>query len=300
MPSSRPSAPSTSASSTTPATAQDVKPTRRVPSVVARARGGLAQPSSTSRRSLSGSPQVEKTTTNALEESTIASQLPPPPPPADSRRSSLAKTGVDVALPSSPARRPIGAREKRGSLGAAGRERERVRASLGRKSLGFGGAVPHAEQGQADAKQEDAEAEGEKTPTNPSPSIASQPTREAHRFPPQITQQQVDVAVKAVWAGLGLGGWRGKSEREGREGGAGETGEEWRETMCVAFVSLVPVCAHTRVVYDADCPCLMLMQRHLALRNLLLARCRLCRLLERPVLAFFAFNHLLLDLYNRR
>ncbi|KAJ8294900.1 DNA mismatch repair protein msh6 [Rhodotorula toruloides] len=214
-PSSRPSAPSTSASSTRPDTAQDGKPTRRVPSVVARARGGLAQPSSTSRRSLSSSPQVGKND-NKLEESTIASQLPPP--------DSLTRTGVNVALPSSPARRPIGAREKRVSLVGAGR----ARTSLGRKSLGFAGAVPPTEQGQVDAKQEDTEAEGEKTPTRPLPSVPS-----PHRFPPQVTQQQVDIAVKAVWAGLGLGGWKARWEREGREGGAGEKEEEWRETIAI-------------------------------------------------------------------
>ncbi|BGO99349.1 hypothetical protein JCM10021v2_003021 [Rhodotorula toruloides] len=226
-PSSRPTAPS-STTTASASTAQDGKPTRRVPSVVARARGG---PPTTSRRSLSASPQVEKT--NKLEESTIASQLPP----RESRRSSLAKT--DLAPPASPARRPIGAREKRVSLlGAGGGMKGRQ--SLGRKSLGFAGAIPTPTTAEA-AKQEphssaEEEAEGEKTPTRPLPSSSapSAPPKHAHRFPPQITQEQVDVAVKAVKAGLGLGGWKSRWERE-REGEGEEIDgtEEWRETIAI-------------------------------------------------------------------
>ncbi|BGP31667.1 hypothetical protein JCM10296v2_003441 [Rhodotorula toruloides] len=228
-PSSRPTAPSSTTTAST-ATAQDGKPAaRRVPSVVARARGG--PPTTTSRRSLSGSPHVEKKPELGLGESGIAPQAPPP----DSRRSSLAKS--DVALPSSPARRPIGTREKRVSLVGAGR----ARTSLGRKSLGFAGALPptECEQGAKQEEKASAEEEGEKTPTralDTTSSVPPQPKPASHRFPPQVTQDQVDVAVKAVWAGLGMGGWKARWERE-REGEGeekeGEGKEEWRETIAI-------------------------------------------------------------------
>ncbi|BGP24256.1 hypothetical protein JCM10295v2_003166 [Rhodotorula toruloides] len=209
--------------------------TRRVPSVVPRSRGGgLSQPSSP-RRSVSGSPASSPQPKAGLEESTIVSQRPPPP---ESRRSSLAP-------PSSPARRPIGAREKRMSLLAAGAAGGvKGRASVGSKSLGFG-TVPSAQQeevkyeeGSKDKSEE--EGEGETTPTKPtstlSPSSAPQRKRE-HRFPPQVTQDQVDAAVKAVWHGWGASGsvfegWRGKweTEREGEK--VGEKGD-WEETIAI-------------------------------------------------------------------
>ncbi|GEM07600.1 hypothetical protein Rt10032_c03g1617 [Rhodotorula toruloides] len=94
------------------------------------------------------------------------------------------------------------------------------------------------EEGSKDKSEE--EGEGETTPTKPtstlSPSSAPQRKRE-HRFPPQVTQDQVDAAVKAVWHGWGASGsvfegWRGKweTEREGEK--VGEKGD-WEETIAI-------------------------------------------------------------------
>ncbi|KPV75196.1 uncharacterized protein RHOBADRAFT_53207 [Rhodotorula graminis WP1] len=228
----------------------------RVPSVVARARGG-----STSARPRASQPRTS--TSPARSPARAGSATPPPAPAPTSRSARLAQHLEDMRVLSSPARRPIGAEARaaahaslmagRPSVGTrpsfgAGRPSVGTRPSVGGARASMGGAAD--ERARRDAEEDDNE--GDSTPkaarrasrpaaeaASPSPrklappvpvvrspaKPAAAPARAARpALPAGVTPVELSSAAETIWSTLGevngLTRWGRKWAREQDEGAA--------------------------------------------------------------------------------
>ncbi|GAA5894991.1 hypothetical protein JCM8208_000080 [Rhodotorula glutinis] len=228
---------------------------RRVPSVVARSRGG-----STSARPRASQPCTS--TSPARSPARAGSATPPPPPAPTSRSARLAQHLEDMRILSSPARRPIGAEARaaahaslmagRPSVGTrpsfgAGRPSVGTRPSVGgaRASIGGGGGGAARRAEEDDVEEGDSTPKAARTAPRPAASAASPSPRKLAppipvvRSPPKpaapakaarpvlpagVTPVELSSAAETIWSTLGevngLTRWGRKWAREQDESAA--------------------------------------------------------------------------------